>query len=253
MSMHVEPATPSDLPAIRAAYAHGRTLQRENGSPLWPDFPDSAILAEISSGALYRVINGDALVGVFSAVYEDAALWGERERHAHIYLHRIARASTYPGRGLVDALLGWAQARAEELGLDGLRMDTWASNEALIAFYAKRGFDLVGRTRIPNDSPLPHYRGLELALMERPSQLGSFCDVRAWQFEVALIPPHTHARRRSLPLEPNPTRRPARQQLLPLLLPRRRESVPPRERNQHHRDRPRRAQIRHRIRLREQH
>jgi ribosomal protein S18 acetylase RimI-like enzyme len=101
-------------------------------------------------------------------VYEDAALWGERERHAHIYLHRIARASTYPGRGLVDAILVWAQARGEELGLEGLRMDTWASNDALIAFYGNRGFTLVGRTRIPNDSLLPHYRGLELALMERP-------------------------------------------------------------------------------------
>jgi ribosomal protein S18 acetylase RimI-like enzyme len=101
-------------------------------------------------------------------VYEDAALWGERERGAHIYLHRIARAPTYPGRGLVDAVLDWAQARGEERGLEGLRMDTWASNDALIAYYAKRGFTLLGRTRIPNDSSLPHYRGLELALMERP-------------------------------------------------------------------------------------
>jgi ribosomal protein S18 acetylase RimI-like enzyme len=166
--MRVEPATPADLPAIRAAYAHGRAMQRESGSELWPEFPDAAILAEISAGALLRVMDGQALVGVFTAVYEDPALWGDRERHAHVYLHRIARAPTYPGRGLVDAVLTWAQARGEELGLEGLRMDTWASNDALIAFYGKRGFTLVGKTRIANDSPLPHYRGLELALMERP-------------------------------------------------------------------------------------
>ncbi|MDQ2767236.1 MAG: GNAT family N-acetyltransferase [Gemmatimonadota bacterium] len=165
--MRVEPATTVDLPDIRAAYAHGRAMQREAGSPLWPEFPDTAILAEIASGALHRVVDDGALVGVFSAVHDDAALWGDRERHAHIYLHRIARTSTYPGRGLVDAVLDWAQARGEELGLEGLRMDTWASNDALIAFYAKRGFTLVGKTRIPDDSPLPHYRGLELALMER--------------------------------------------------------------------------------------
>jgi ribosomal protein S18 acetylase RimI-like enzyme len=166
--MRVEQATPADLPAIRAAYADGRARQREQGSPLWPEFTDSAILAEIASGALYRVVDDSAFVGVFSAVHEDGAIWAERERRAHLYLHRIARASTYPGRGLVDAILAWAQARGEELGLEGLRMDTWASNDALIAFYGKRGFTLVGRTRIPNDSPLPHYRGLELALMERP-------------------------------------------------------------------------------------
>ena len=166
--MRVDPASPADLEAIRSAYAHGRAMQRDSGSERWPEFPDSAILAEISSGALLRVLDGEDLVGVFTAVYEDAALWAERERHAHIYLHRIARTSTYPGRGLVDAVLDWAQARGEALGLEGLRMDTWASNEALIAFYAKRGFTLVGKTRISNDSPLPHYRGLELALMERP-------------------------------------------------------------------------------------
>jgi ribosomal protein S18 acetylase RimI-like enzyme len=165
--MRVERATAEDLPAIRAAYAHGRALQLESGSERWPDFPDTAILAEISSGALLRVLDGDDLVGVFTAVYEDAALWGDLERHAHIYLHRIARAPTYPGRGLVDAVLDWAQARGEALGLEGLRMDTWASNDSLIAFYGERGFALVGRTRIGNDSPLPHYRGLELALMER--------------------------------------------------------------------------------------
>ena len=166
--MRVEQATPDSLEEVRAAYAYGRAMQLAQGSPLWPEFPNSAILAEIATGALHCVMDGKDLVGVFSALYEDSALWAERERHAHIYLHRIARAPTYPGRGLVDAVLTWAQARGEELGLEGLRMDTWASNEALIAFYGKRGFTVLGRTRIPNDSTLPHYRDLELALMERP-------------------------------------------------------------------------------------
>lgn len=166
--MRVEAAPSADLAGIRDAYTRGRIRQREQGSPLWPEFPDSAILGEIDSGSLYRVVNGDDLVGVFTALYEDPALWGDRERHAHIYLHRIARSATYHERGLVDAVLEWAQGRGEELGLEGLRMDTWASNEALIAYYGKRGFTLVGKTRIANDSQLPHYRGLELALLERP-------------------------------------------------------------------------------------
>ncbi|MDQ2931813.1 MAG: GNAT family N-acetyltransferase [Gemmatimonadota bacterium] len=166
--MHVEQATAADLAAIRSAYAHGRTLQRETGSPLWPEFSDVAILAEIKSGALHRVLDGDARVGVFSAVYDDEPIWAELERGAHIYLHRIARASSYPGRGLVDAVILWALQRAEELGREGLRMDTWASNHALIAYYGKRGFTLLGTRRIPTDSPLSeHYRGIELALLER--------------------------------------------------------------------------------------
>jgi hypothetical protein len=48
-------------------------------------------------------------------------------------------------------------------------MDTWGSNDVLIEYYGKRGFSLVGRRQIPIDSPLSvHYRGIELALLERP-------------------------------------------------------------------------------------
>jgi ribosomal protein S18 acetylase RimI-like enzyme len=167
--MQVVPATSADLAEIRSAYADGRARQRETRSPVWPEFTDSAILAEIDSGFLFRVLDGSALVGVFSAVPEDQAIWGELERCAHIYLHRIARASSYPGRGLVDAVIAWALERGKSLGSEGLRMDTWASNDALIEYYGKRGFSLVGTRRIPIDSPLSvHYRGIELALLERP-------------------------------------------------------------------------------------
>jgi ribosomal protein S18 acetylase RimI-like enzyme len=167
--MRVEQATSAHLTEIRAAYADGRATQRATRSPIWPEFTDAAILAEIDSGALHRVVDGDALVGIFSAIHEDGAIWGDLERHAHIYLHRIARASSYPGRGLVDAVLAWALAQCRSLGRDGLRMDTWASNDALIAYYGKREFSLVGTKKIPMDSPLSeHYRGIELALLERP-------------------------------------------------------------------------------------
>lgn len=86
--MQVEPASPADLAAIRSCYADGRTMQRESGSPLWPEFTDAAILAEM--------------------------------------------------------------------------------HDTLIAFYRTRGFGLVRTRRIPLDSPLSeHYRGIELALLER--------------------------------------------------------------------------------------
>lgn len=167
--MRVEPATSADLPAVRAAYADGRRIQKEQGSVVWPEFSDAAILGEIEDGRLLRVVDDeDALVGVFSVAYEDAAIWGEHERGAHLYLHRIARAAGYPGRGLIDAVLAWAGARCEALGRAGLRMDTWASNVALVAYYRRLGFRLVDRRRIAADPRLPaHYHGIELALLER--------------------------------------------------------------------------------------
>ena len=168
-NVRVEPATPADLSAIRAAYADGRATQRQQGSAVWPEFTDPAILSEVEAGRLLRVVDGDTLVGVFSVAYEDAAIWGEHERNAHIYLHRIVRAAGYAGRGLVDAVVAWARAQCRALGRAGLRMDTWASNAALITYYQRLGFSLVGRRRIAADPRLPaHYHGIELALLELP-------------------------------------------------------------------------------------
>jgi ribosomal protein S18 acetylase RimI-like enzyme len=170
--VHVVPAIPADLPEVLAAYSDARARQAAHRAFQWPEFTQRSILDQMGSGQLLRVIDGDAFVGVFTVAYEDPAIWGELERGAHIYLHRFARASTYPGRGLVDALLGWALAQCEALGREGLRLDTWGHNDALIAFYESRGFTLIDKRTMGSDPRLPpHYDGLHLALLERPFSL----------------------------------------------------------------------------------
>src|SRR3954469_8807932 len=102
----MELASPDDLAAVHAAYEYGRALQREVGSSVWPDFTDHAILGEIASGNLFRAVDvHDAIAGVFTVACEDPAIWGELERGEHLYLHRIARAPSWTGRGLMDVIL----------------------------------------------------------------------------------------------------------------------------------------------------
>lgn len=166
--MRIEPATPADLDAIRAAYAHARGIQEAHGMTAWPVFADESILAEIEGGRLYRVMDGDGLAGIFSVAYDDAAIWGARERGAHLYLHRIARAPAYRGGQLVGTIVDWADALCRALGRDGLRMDTWASNDPLVAYYERFGFRVVDRIRIGVEPRLPaHYHGGEFTLLER--------------------------------------------------------------------------------------
>src|SRR5689334_20489727 len=100
-SPRIEPATRDDLVHIRAAYAYARATQRAEGSNVWPEFSDVTILGELDARQLRRVVVGDSIVGVFSFLYEDPAIWGPHERGRHLYLHRIARAVEYPGRGLM--------------------------------------------------------------------------------------------------------------------------------------------------------
>ncbi|MEO8623957.1 MAG: GNAT family N-acetyltransferase [bacterium] len=173
-NMQVVAAVHADLNSVHAAYADARAIQREQGATLWPEFTDASILAEIEAGLLFRVMDRDALVGVFSVAYADEAIWGDHERGEHIYLHRIARAATYPGRGLVGAVLTWARTHCRALGRAGLRMDTWASNEALVAFYERQGFRVVSRRRIDDEPRLPvHYHGKEFTLLEEPATMSN--------------------------------------------------------------------------------
>ena len=149
-------------------------MQRERGAIAWPEFADDAILREIEEQRLFRVVVDDTPAGVFSVAYDDSAIWGAHERGEHLYLHRIARAAGCPSRGLVDAVLSWATERCRSLGRVGLRMDTWASNAALIEFYQRRGFHLVAERQLGVDQRLPaHYHGNTFALLERA------CDRRA--------------------------------------------------------------------------
>ena len=105
---------------------------------------------------------------MFSVAYRDDAIWGELEQGMHLYLHRVARAPGYHGRGLMDAVLAWATIECKRRGLAGLRMDTWAGNAPLIAYYERLGFRIVCLRRLGADPRLPaHYHGIELALLER--------------------------------------------------------------------------------------
>lgn len=164
----MEVASRADLPDVRAAYEHARAMQRERSAIVWPKFADDAVLREIEEQRLFRAIVDDKPAGVFSVAYDDSAIWGSHERGEHLYLHRIARGPACPSTGLVDAVLSWATERCRSFGRAGLRMDTWASNTALIEFYRQRGFHLVEERRLGADPRLPpHYHGNTFALLER--------------------------------------------------------------------------------------
>lgn len=169
--LRVASVLPEDLPSIQVIYADGRERQGEQGSTMWPAFSDEAVLREIEARKLYGIYQDSELAGVFSVSYDDRAIWGERERGAHIYLHRIVRARTYRGRGILNVVLEWARAHCHALGRAGLRMDTWANNTQLIDYYRGLGFECVATQPIGVDSRLPaHYHGLEFALLEQPCE-----------------------------------------------------------------------------------
>ena len=164
--MNVELASLDDLPGIQAAYTEGRRRQRERGNVVWPEFSDASLRAEVRARKLFRVAHGDEMVGTFAITYEDPVVWGERERGAHVYLHRIARGPSGASRGLLSCIVGWACAHSRELRREGIRMDTAAESRQLVEYYEQTGFVVVDRRVIADPSLPAHYDGREVALLE---------------------------------------------------------------------------------------
>jgi ribosomal protein S18 acetylase RimI-like enzyme len=161
----------SDLAQIQAIYAYARTMQTSRGAEAWPEFSAQSILDEIDEDRLLCVETADGLAGVFSIAYADLALWGDRERNEHVYLHRAAKSANVRLEGLVDIALAWAAEHCRAHGRSGLRMDTWASNTTLIAFYESRGFHVVDRIHVGHDARLPpQYQENDFVLLEEKAE-----------------------------------------------------------------------------------
>lgn len=165
--MNVEPANIGDLSCIQEAYAEGRRRQRERETLVWPEFSDVMLLEEIQARKLFRVMDNETMVGTFAIAYEDSAVWGDRERGAHVYLHRIARSPSRTSSGLLQAAVDWACTHCRELQREGIRLDTAAQSRQLVACYERAGFIVVDRRVIGPDPTLPvHYHGTQVALFE---------------------------------------------------------------------------------------
>lgn len=160
-------ATADDLPLLKRIYAEAAEIQRAQNAPEWPPFEDAQLLGEIGEQRIFIVSDGGVVAGIFTLAYDDPAIWHGDDRASYVYLHRIARTLSYARRGFLDGILAWVWAHARSLGRRGLRIDTWANNPALVSLYEGKGFAFVGTKRMPRDpSLLPHYHGIELALLE---------------------------------------------------------------------------------------
>ncbi|RYY38818.1 MAG: GNAT family N-acetyltransferase [Chitinophagaceae bacterium] len=160
--------TQADLPVIMQLYDAAIDYQKRNGFIGWDRIDERFIQQDLDRGLLYVIRNEGTITVVFCICYTDELIWRERERCDALYLHRVVVHPQTRGGRLFERVLEWACVHAAEKGLRYLRMDTWADNERLIAYYEGYGFAFVERHRTGNDAALPEqHRNLNVALLER--------------------------------------------------------------------------------------
>lgn len=93
----------------------------------------------IARGEVYFGLIGDDVVGSLRLVAEDPIIWPQAGPDA-LYIHNLMVRRACSGRGLGHELLAWAEQQTVTAGKTWLRLDCFASNSFLRAYYESAGF-----------------------------------------------------------------------------------------------------------------
>lgn len=160
-------AVNNDLPIIYNLFAKAIQFLNANNYIGWNSYDKAFIKSDIEQGLLFKITLGNEIACIFSVCYSDVLIWREKEIGDAIYLHRIVLNRNFAGEKLFNIVLEWAMQFAKSRKLKYVRMDTWADNEKIIAYYKSYGFSFIENYTTPNTENLPvQHRNLNVALLE---------------------------------------------------------------------------------------
>jgi mannose-6-phosphate isomerase-like protein (cupin superfamily)/ribosomal protein S18 acetylase RimI-like enzyme len=176
MRYSIEKANLDDLPFIFHLFDEAILFQQRNNYIGWKNYDKEFIRSDVRSGLLYKMVCGEEIACIFSICYADHLIWREKEQGDAIYLHRIILNQLFKGEKIFQKVLDWAIQFAKELKLRYIRLDTWADNEKLIAYYKGHNFSFIENYITPGTENLPlQHRDLKVALLELAVEpLGDF-------------------------------------------------------------------------------
>ena len=131
------------------------------------DYDKNVLIEDIQLSRQYKILIDDQIACIFSVYYSDELFWREKEKNEAVYLHRIGVNPNYKGQKQFQWILDWAIQHAKEKGRRFIRLDTWANNPNIIAYYQSFGFKWIEDYTTPAAEELPaSHRNLSLALLE---------------------------------------------------------------------------------------
>ena len=135
--MTVARAVPAELPALVSLYDEAAQWLQERGVVQWQVGAHTA--QSLVAVETFVATEKESVVGGFCFVPPDPDIWPDAQQADACYLSGLVVARSHAGIGLV--LL----AHAEQLAASPrLRLDCWAGNEVLKAFYSRAGFSACG-------------------------------------------------------------------------------------------------------------
>ena len=157
--MLIENCTINDIDKIFSLYAAASAHQQLKNAVVWPQFERTMVEKEIAGNRQWKLIIEDEMACNWTITFSDPEIWGERNKDAAIYIHRIATHPHYRGNNFVKMIVNWAKEYAMANKKDFIRLDTLGYNVKLIEHYCAAGFNFLGMFRLTETASLPlHYQ-----------------------------------------------------------------------------------------------
>ncbi|MDM1293191.1 GNAT family N-acetyltransferase [Sphingobacterium sp. N143] len=164
---HISNTTHNDWNKVIELFRKAMQLQGKNGYKVWEKIDEKGVQKDINNGLQYKIVQHGDLLCVFSIQLSDPFIWQERDKGDAIYLHRIVVNPDFKGQKQFAKVLHWSKLYGIRNNLKYIRMDTWADNRKIIAYYRSFGFEFVGNHKTGNEPDLPiQNRNLAVALLE---------------------------------------------------------------------------------------
>ncbi len=149
MTLTIRRATTADVDAVLGLVIDAACWLAERGSDQWQYTAERHRLAIERATARDEVWvisdETDAIVATITLNgYADPEFWtAADDPDDALYVHRMAVARAAKGQEIGSAMLDWAARQTVDAGKKWLRLDAWANNTALHAYYLNRGFQPV--------------------------------------------------------------------------------------------------------------
>lgn len=165
--MQITNSTQNDIDTILGLYEAAVAYQKSKFYKHWQGFDQQLIEKEIDENRQFKIVENNTIACIFAVSFNDAVIWGARDKDPSLYIHRIVTNPLFRGNYYVKNIVEWAIRYCHSNGREFVRMDTWSDNEKLIEYYTNCGFKFIGLTEALSDKSLPaHYEGIRLSLFE---------------------------------------------------------------------------------------
>lgn len=141
MSITIEQARPEQAEIVAVILREAANRLIERGEKLWSvEYLTAESLREHIENEMYWLAKvGDEYAGCFRYQTEDAEYWDDVPHADSAFIHKVAVANKYTGRGISKAMIDFAKEKARREGKKYLRLDC-ALRENLRRVYENQGF-----------------------------------------------------------------------------------------------------------------